>query len=294
MRQVWKAAFTLVPLLSLSLTAHPAQGQVAGGSVTVTGRPVPKRAIVDRWVRDLSVRRGSDEPLARVSAELCVATAGLAPDFGRLLADRVLANAERLNIRLGGDKCRPNVLILFVDHGAEQVDWLLNHRPGIFGDLPYATIRQLRHDRGPVHAWHITAIASRDGDQLMMGPDGYPTLHIPSASRIEAPIQSLIVAAVVLIDRSAVVGKSVNQIADYATMRTLAVVNPQLNRVEGDRYGTILSLFGKTDAPMQLTAFDWGYLQGLYTGRATRRTSAQYADMARSIESELAAGDKTP
>lgn len=232
--------------------------------------------------------------MSRLSEPLCVATAGMSAPFGKKLADRVLSNAERLKVRLAGDKCRPNVLILFVDDGAAQVDWLINHRPGIFGDLPYSTIRQLRHDHGPVHAWHITAIASRDGDKLIAGDGGFPVLHIPSASRIEAPIQSMIVAAVILIDRPAIVGRTIDQIADYASMRTLAVVSPQPSALRNGYASTILNLFGNQAAPGQLTPFDWGYLRGLYFGRATRRTSAQYADMARSIQIELTAGSKAP
>ncbi|MBB4048230.1 MULTISPECIES: hypothetical protein [Sphingomonas] len=277
-----------------SFTAVSATAQTTGDPVVVTARPLPTRAVVDKWVRDLSIRRSSDEPLSRMNEPLCVATAGLASSVGKLLADRVLSNAQRLKIPLAGGKCRPNVLILFVDNGAAQVDWLVKHRLGMFGDLPYSTIRALRHDPGPVHAWHITAIASRDGDKLVQGEGGFPMLHIPSASRIDAPIQSMIVAAVVLIDRSSIVGHGIDQIADYAAMRTLAVVNPQPSALEGDRTATILSLFRGGDVPAQLTAFDWGYLTGLYSGRATRRTPAQYADMARSIEKELAAGDNKP
>lgn len=283
------------PQTSPSAKAEPrAQAGPPTDPIVVTARPLPSRAVVDRWVRDLSVRRSSDEPMSRLSEPLCVATAGMSAPFGKRLADRVLSNAERLKVRLAGDKCRPNVLILFVDDGAAQVDWLIKHRPGIFGDLPYATIRQLRHDRGPIHAWHITAIASRDGDKLIQGDNGIPVLRIPSASRIEAPIQSMIVAAVILIDRPAIVGRTVDQIADYATMQTLAVVKPQPSALQNEYASTILSLFGHDAAPGQLTPFDWGYLRGLYSGRATRRTSAEYADMARSVESELAAESKAP
>jgi len=292
-RTVWTALAWLA-FLAGALPAVSAAAQTTGDPVVVTARPLPTRKAVDKWVRDLSVRSGSDDPMARVSEPLCVATAGLAASLGKPLADRVLANAERLKIPLAGNKCHPNILILFVDNGAAQVDWLVNHRPGIFGDLPASVVGALRRDHGPVHAWHLTAIASRDGDKVVQGDGGFPTLRIPSASRIDAPIQSLIVAAVILIDRSAVLGHSIDQIADYATMRTLAVVDPRPSILEGDRASTILSLFHGGEVPAQLTAYDWGYLTGLDSGRATRRTSAQYADMARSIEKELMAGDKKP
>ncbi len=293
-RTVWTALAWLASMGAAFPGLSAAEAQTSGDPVVVTARPLPARGAIDKWVRDMSVRRSSDEPMSRVSEPLCVATAGLPSSLGKPLADRVLSNAERLKIPLAGDKCHPNVLILFVDDGASQVDWLVKHRPGIFGDLPYSTIRTLRHDHGPVHAWHITAVASRDGDKLVQGEGGFPTLRIPSASRIDAPIQSMIVAAVVLIDRSAIVGRPIDQIADYATMRTLALVAARNDVVDNDRTATILSMFRGTDVPLQLTPFDWGYLTGLYSGRATRRPAAQYADMARSVEKELAAGEKKP
>ncbi|MET4897283.1 hypothetical protein RN629_08945 [Sphingomonadaceae bacterium jetA1] len=278
---------------ALLMTATPLAGQagVASDPVIVTARPVPQRALVDRWVRALSVRSSSDEPLSRLSEPLCVVTAGLRVELGIALADRVLANAEHLKIRLAGPRCRPNVLIVFVDNGARQVDWLNKYRPAIFGDLPYSTIRALKTDKGPVHAWHITAIASRDGEKLVAGDGGFPTLHIPTASRIDAPIQSQIVAAVVMIDRSALPGKRIEQIADYATFRALARVNPSRQEGKPEDAGTILSLFDEGTSPDHLTALDWGYLRGLYSGRATRRASAQYADMARSVMTEMALGE---
>jgi len=275
---------------SIALPLEAQTGASPADPVVVTARPLPPRRETLRWFGAISGYPDGDAPLSRLTEPLCIASSGLAAKAALPVADRILGHAERLGIRLGGDKCRPNVLILFVDNGAQQVAWLIDHRPGIFGDLPFADVRAMAKDKGPVHAWHMTAITSRDGDQLVPGANNIPTLNIPSASRITLPTKSHIAAAVVMIDRDAVNGKTIHQIADYATMRVLAVVRPR--RTEG--ISTILTLFDEQAAPEGLTPFDWGYLRGLYAGQGNQRPGFQYAAMARFVDEEINAGGKTP
>ncbi|WP_322963611.1 hypothetical protein [Sphingomonas fuzhouensis] len=287
----------VLAVLSLlaSLGVAPGAWAQAGASsaadpIVVTARPLPPRRETLRWFGAISGYPSGDSPLSRLTEPLCIGSAGLAAKAALPIADRILGHAERLGIRLGGDKCRPNVLILFVDHGAQQIQWLIDHRPGIFGNLPYSDIRAMAKDKGPVHAWHLTAITSRDGDQLILGAGNIPTLNIPSASRITLSTKSHIAAAVVMIDRDAVNGKTINQIADYATMRALAVVRPR----KADGIATILTLFDHDAEPEGLTPFDWGYLRGLYSGEGNQKPGFQYAAMARFIDEEIKAGDKKP
>lgn len=288
---------TVVTALSLLASFGGAQAvsAQAGASspsdpIVVTAKPLPPKREALRWFGAISGYPPGDQPLSRLTEPLCIASSGLAAKAAVPIADRILGNAERLGIPLGGDKCRPNVLILFVDNGVRQIEWLIDHRPAIFGDLPYSDIHAMTKDKGPVHAWHMTAITSRDGDQLILGAGNIPTLNIPSSSRISLPIKSHIAAAVVMIDGGAVTGKAINQLADYATMRALAVVRPR----RADGVSTILSLFDDAAAPEGLSPFDWGYLRGLYSGQGDRRPMVQYAAMARFAEDEWTAGDKTP
>lgn len=286
------ALLSLAAMLAapISGAAVAQSGASSGDPVVVTARPLPERRQTLRWFGAISGYPPGDQPLSRFTEPLCIASAGLAAKVALPIADRIMDHAQRLGIRLGGDKCRPNVLILFVDNGADRIAWLADHRPGIFGNLPYADVQAMAKDKGPVHAWHMTAVTSRDGDPLVQGGGGVPTLYIPSVSRITLSIKSHIAAAVVMIDRQAVTGKSVNQIADYATMRTLAIVRPR--KAEG--VSTVLSLFDDPAAPDGLTPFDWGYLRGLYAGQGDQKPGVQYAAMARFLDEDMTAGDKKP
>ena len=70
-------------------------------------------------------------------------------------------------------------------------------------------------------------------------------------------------ASVVLIERSAAVGKTLRQLADFATMRAIAPVD-----IERDRSGqipdSILTLFESPLAPDELTVFDSAFLKAYY------------------------------
>lgn len=291
MRGMWRGpilAIASLPALTGAQTATAPGG--ATDPVVVTARPLPPRRETLRWFGAISGYPDSDRPLSRLTEPLCIASSGLPATLALPIADRMLGHAERLGIKLGGEKCRPNVLILFVDHGPAHIAWLIDHRPGMFGELAYADVRALAKNKGPVHAWHMTALTSRDGDPLIAMPGELPTLHIPSASRINLPVKSHIAAAVVMIERDAVMGRTVEQIADYATMRALAVVRPR----QASGVSTILTLFDGDAAPGALTAFDWGYLRGLYAGQGNRAPALQYAAMARFVEDEINGGDKTP
>ncbi|MCT8000470.1 hypothetical protein NZL82_01105 [Sphingomonas sanguinis] len=283
----------LVGLLPLFLPSPVAAQTGASPSdpVVVTARRLPERRQTLRWFGAISGYPPSDEPLARMTEPLCVAASGLSAKAGAPIADRILGHAERLGIRLGGEKCSPNVLLLIVENGASQVAWLADHRPSAFGNMSAHDVGELVRDKGPVHSWSLTAITSRDGDPLVQIGGGLPTLRIPTASRISLSTKSHIAAAILLIDRAAVEGKTINQIADYATMRLLAEVRPR--KAEG--VSTILSLFDPDGgAPEALTPFDWGYLRGLYSGQGDRAPAFQYAAMARFVEQDLAAGDPKP
>lgn len=280
-------------LTALALLASFGVGQVASAQtgasspsdpIVVTARPLPPKRETLRWFRVISGYPDGNEPLSRMTQPLCIGGAGLPRDTVLGIADRIMGNAVRLGLKLGGEKCRPNVLVLFVQNGADQVKWLADHRPGIFGRLQASDVTTMIRDKGPVHVWHMTAITSRDGDQVMQFGNELPTLTIPSASRINLPIKSQIAAAVLLIDRNAVYGKSIDQIGDYATMRLLAEARPK----KTEAVSSILSLFDPAGgAPDSLTPFDWGYLRGLYAGQGNKPPAFQFADMARFVDEEI-------
>ena len=81
-----------------------------------------------------------------------------------------------------------------------------------------------------------------------------------------------------------------NQLADYAAMRTLARTRPAdgTGHEAGEGSDTILTLFAPGDPagrPRGLTTFDAGYLEALYHGPATEPAMAKTRQIARAINS---------
>jgi hypothetical protein len=80
-------------------------------------------------------------------------------------------------------------------------------------------------------------------------------------SKIYLPVREDITQVVVVFDLDQVHGKSLDQLADYATMRGLAQTRPVEDAPAMD---TILTLFHSASPPQALTQFDRAYLAALY------------------------------
>ena len=174
---------------------------------------------------------------------------------------------------------------MFVPNGRDMVREMRKRRPYMFGGLEKAELDRLAADTGPAHGWTATELRSRDDDRLREGTmlQDVPEIEVREASIIELATRSAITASVLLIDQDAAVGKTVNQLADYSAMRTLAKV-----RAKGATGDTILTLFDARPAdappaPRGLTGFDAGYLKALYHGPATSRASSKVGQIARDI-----------
>lgn len=85
-----------------------------------------------------------------------------------------------------------------------------------------------------------------------------------SSGRLQSLIRSDINGTIVVFDRDRANGRTVQQLADYATFRVLAPVQDYAT-VPPDALPSILMLFADgADAPDGLTEFDWAYLVAYY------------------------------
>jgi hypothetical protein len=270
------AVGTAVLLLSSPALAQtePAGSESAAGEqedIVVTGRAEkPERRDVNRQARAISDITSAiyDRPLARIEDRLCPGVIGLRQDAAELLVDRIRWNAERLDMWLAKDdgKCSPNLIVAIVDNGKEQLAELQRNRPWLFESLTIPERRALLAEDGPVRVWTTAHTRTRDGMPIprregLMDP---PVVQMAMAhSKIYLTIREDITQVVVFLDRDAVRGKTVIQLADYATMRSFARTKPV---TEGSAaLDTILTLFDDDgSAPGGLTDFDQAYLRSVY------------------------------
>lgn len=221
----------------------------------------------------------ADEPLARFESAVCPGVAGLKREAAETVVGRIRANAEALGLRLAPDgDCDPNILLVMVDDGQAFLERLKDDRSYLFAEITRPERVALMNSTGPVRVFLRTRDFSRDGMPI---PRRETLTQIPQTemwmahSKIYSATRRDIHTALVLVDRAAVGGLSLDQLADYATFRSLAKTLPQAGSQE-----SILTLFdGEGARPGQLTQFDRAFLGELYSGIPNLPGSARIAEL---------------
>ena len=145
----------------------------------------------------------------------------------------------------------------------------------MFASLKAFEIDRIFGGSGAAQVWHATEIRGVDGRPIPIvelnipGPGGGRKIETGynaqyRGGRLVSTIRSDINGTIVIFDRDRANGKSVQQLADYATFRILAPVQ-DLAVVPEKSVPSILQLFsGGADPPDGLTEFDWAYLSAYY------------------------------
>ncbi|GAA0268213.1 hypothetical protein GCM10009127_04970 [Alteraurantiacibacter aestuarii] len=237
----------------MTMTFRRALACLAGAAIALTAAPAAANSFLG-------------DPLARFEEPICPGIIGLQEDFATAMVARIRENAERIGLATANmESCDANLIIAFFDDGRSYFQRLADERGYLFLPLSVSERRELIEEAGPARAWITTETRTRDG--MVVGRrenmDDLPTARVMAAhSRIYVPIRREITSSMVVIDRAAVSGLSVNQLADYATLRGIAQTYPESD--EGA--ASILTLFDSgADAPAGLTEFDSAYLERLYS-----------------------------
>ena len=298
-----KRVLTTVAALLTAAAALPATAQVGDRastasedqsreSVVVQGQ---RKAVIQQ-LRNLIARNKSDQ-LARFESRVCPMVIGMPRDWTTIMARMIRENIESVGADVDKPGCKPNGLVIFIDQPVELVRALEKEEPGLLGMHP-RTVANLIDTGGPAISWHVTQTTGADGEQLQSGTfDGVPgnfggsTNAIPvtrgiTSSRLYTPVRQDMMLAMVVIEKGRTEGKTLRQIADFATMHLLLEVKPS---AAGSDPSSILSLF-ETRAegfspPRRLSRFDRGALNGFYAQRKNNLSSAQQrANIATAIE----------
>lgn len=253
--------------------AQPEPVEPSENTIVVTGSADgPSREEVYDQALDLSrvnSRYGYvyEHALARFEKPVCPGVAGLKDAAASELVERIRANAARFKIRLAKGSCAPNLVVAFVEDGQTYVADLERKYPRIFSLVEERERAELLGGPGPVRVLSnvVPRMANGAPVRRWKGKWRVPTRK-GMADRVMLPSRTDIDSAVVVFDREAVVGMSVTQLADYATMRGLSHTRP----ASGDEsLSTILGLFADDSrSPEELTSFDIGYLKSLYWWKA--------------------------
>jgi hypothetical protein len=271
--------------------APPAPASQSHGDIVVEGvREQQKR--VRRFIKALD-----DVPsfgqIGKFHSPVCPTVLGLPAAQGRMIAERMLRVATAAGIRTGDAKCAPNVfLIAGVDKG-RTIEALHARFPAYFAGMADKDVRQLALSTDSSVAWQVKGLLSADGTVLKKMPMDGPYIDegTNSGSRIRAGTMPQFVASMVVVERGALTGLSVTQVADFAAMRAFADTDP--HRAAAAGAPTILTALDKGAdqlVPVTLTHWDLGYLKSLYATSNAYYASYQRGDMEHVLAREVATG----
>jgi hypothetical protein len=252
------------------------------------------------FVAQVSAIPASVDQIARWDNDICMRVAGLGTEQGQYIVDHVSQRAAGVGLRAGSSECNPNVFVFFAADADAFAQRLVDEQKPLFAYYHEEHVVTLGRDAltafaetsRPVRWWHVTQVRGADGTRLgsdqagnsspppptemQARADGFTGLQAvrSNGSRTRAPERQDFNRAIIVVDGPRAAGRSMDAIADYIAMVTLAQIDPNA-RVDG--YPTILNLFaeGADAAPSGMTDWDLAYLNGLYRSMRNAANAAQ-------------------
>lgn len=258
------AAFAATPSAIAAQDTPPADGD----TIVVTGELEKMQAQVQTLSKDISRRPRIDKPIARQFGAICVGVYGMSPEFAKVLIARIEDNARAFHIAVLGEGCQVNTLVTFTRDSRAEVQRLRKTEPVLFSTLKDYEIDRIMRGNGAAQAWHATQVKGANGKEFTSAVIAGREVEINkqfSASHIAQQLRTDIEGSIVMFDNRFVAGKTIQQLADYATMRLFAPTDDATKFDGSPSQATILTLFDdRNDAPAGLTLFDRSYLSALY------------------------------
>ncbi|MDZ4307918.1 hypothetical protein [Allopontixanthobacter sp.] len=243
--------------------ADPVQSQ----EIIVEGDRASEEKAVRQLAGDITRRPPIDKPVSRFYDPFCLHIIGLKSDYAIAIGDRIKDNARAAGAPVAAENCTPNALLIFTKNGRSTVEELREEEPWLFTNLLDYEYRRIIDGDIAAHAWQTTELRGVDGKKLeyqIINGREVAVNNQYQTGRLNAPNRLDMVGAVVLIDVAYLPGKTLHQLADYASLRLLASVD-ELPPEKAGSLDTILNLFvAPENAPDELTRFDRGYLRAVY------------------------------
>jgi hypothetical protein len=279
----------LAALLAAAPDTPAPPASSSSGDIVVEGVREQKER-VRRFIRALD-----DVPsfgqIGKFHSPVCPSVMGLPGAQARMIAERMKRVAQAAGMRTGDAKCAPNVFLIASVNKGEAIEALYLRFPAYFRGMEGKDVRKLAASAESSVAWQIKGLLTADGTVLKKLPMDGPYINegMNSGSRVRSGTMPQFVASMVMVERSALTGLSVTQVADFAAMRAFADTDPHRAAMSGAP--TILTILDKARdemVPVTLTQWDLGYLTSLYATSNAYYASYQRGDMERVLAREVA------
>ena len=240
----------------------------------------PTRAAAEAFVGGIT--QDSSGQVSRFHTPVCPTVVGLGADAATAIRERIAETARGVGARADRNpRCSANLVLIVADDGRAYMNGLRSKAPAWLSGLRSSEIDALANQKSPARAWSVTSLRNEDGqDVVRPDPEESYAMRVMTASIVRLPTVSRLESTFVMIDRSAVVGKTYAQLADYAAMRGLAQTRP----APASGTASILNLFEQgAKAEAELTRSDIIYLQTLYRSKGTESAGQQRSQLAAAL-----------
>jgi hypothetical protein len=285
------AAITFAALALCAGGAVCAQGEKLANADLETVEVEGSRAELKRKVMSFvsTVTRLDGDLVARWTdnAPVCPIVAADVEAEGEFIRQRLLEIAKDAPLKVGDDKCRPNLFVIVTASAGDFVERWRERDPGLF------MARARRHvarsgESEPVRTWHNVMLVPADGGPIIQSI-GEPARIKAKDTRIASPAAEGLSAVVVLVDTKSAAGVTLQQLSDYIAM--VSFTKPDLSADLGQT-ATILRLFSLEEQREKgLTEWDVAFLHGIYrqSYTALHQRSAIASRMVRELAPRMTA-----
>ena len=291
-----------VATFPIKAEAAPAADAIEDHNVIiVTGEKQRKKKISNFIKSAVNVKNGQ---YARFNSSICAVAMGFNEQYNRVIEDRMRAVTKAADVRTGEPGCKPNMAIVAAKGSQDFIGTMRKKHPNAFGNLSIPARDRIMNGKGPAYVWNTTYAIGSAGSRNSspgggtgsssssldgFGSGGGAPSFSGSNSRINTSIVRDINMAIVVIEKEALLGINLRQIADYGVMRLLANTDEPSEANLSER--SILTLFSDRaegyEAPQSVTAWDLALLKALYSTKNNVSASMQRAAMTGVFEEKL-------
>jgi hypothetical protein len=266
-----------LPALLLAALAHADPSAAPLPQVTVEADRATLERRLYTFVTDITRTATREEPLRVWRSPICPLVAGMPRAQAEFVLARISQAAHTAGAPLAGEKCRPNLYVVFTRAPDALIKTWRARNSATFGGVrgSVAAFDHFTASRRPLRVWYneqfgaatgapVEADTSMEGIGLT-GASGITVNKFVEDSRLVHNDVMLFSSVIEVVDGNQVMGLQFGQLADYIAMAALTEID--LDAPLGAA-PTILQLFaaraaGETSPP-GLTSWDTSFLKALY------------------------------
>lgn len=259
-----------------------AAAEEPGGEIVVEGQTEKEvREFLWRAIAPVSGRK-----VARRDAPVCFAFDNVDASLEAALRARIAENLTAIGSELAAPGCTPNATVAFPRSAQAFVEWLKDKQPQVFGSLYGAELKRLVRTPRVAYSWHRLPEKADQIERQRNNSVAFIRADETAGGLAAEMGTPAISHSFTVIEAGAIEGLTITQLADYITVQSLVMLEPEMRGAVPA--SSILGLFGEKGAnpaaPEEMSQVDRVLLGVLYRkGRGAFTPNAIRAEVVREL-----------